>query len=222
MIISAISDFFHIDDKQLIFIGVVALIVVVALFLLIFFPARRFLHKARFDYLFYRKVRKVALDKDYYLINRFVFFIDEKSTARIDHILFGNKFIYLIMSQYYDGDLVGKQNDRSLIVVNKKGHKSYADNPIERSKFLASRLSMSTGIDTVFMIGIVMVNDECKIAYESSSKQFYIIQRSRFPALIKAIESRKIGNINAERLDELVKSIDKLNKRNLDNEKSKK
>ena len=179
------ADSSPISIKQLIFIGAVSFVVVVALAILLFFPIRRWVHKTRFLYLFYKKVRSVAIDRDF----------------------------YLIISQYYNGDLVGKQTDHSLILVNKKGEKKYCDNPVERSKFLMSRLSMSTGIDTVMMIGIVMVNDNCKLQIETNSKQFYIIQRSKFPALIKAIEQRKIGNINAAQLDNLVKAIDKLNKK---------
>ena len=154
-----LAETLNIPVKQLIFIIAVSLVVVVSFLILIFFPIRRILHRTRFLYLFYKKVRSVALDRDFYLINQFVFYTDEKNKDMIDHILFGNKFIYLIISQYYDGDLVGKQTDHSLIQVNKKGEKKYCDNPVERSKFLMSRLSMSTGIDTVMMIGIVMVND---------------------------------------------------------------
>lgn len=208
-----LAETFSISTKQLIFIIAVSLVVVVSFLILIFFPIRKLLHKTRFVYLFYKKIRSVALDRDFYLVNQFVFYIDEKNKDMIDHILFGNKFIYLIISQYYDGDLVGKQTDNSLIRVNKKGEKKYCDNPVERMKFLMSRLSMSTGIDTVLMIGIVMVNDNCKLQIETNSKQFYIIQRNKFPALIKAIEQRKIGNINPTQLENLVKSIDKINKK---------
>ena len=154
------------------------------------------------------------MDRDFYLINQYVFNADDKNKVMIDHILFGNKFIYLITSKYYEGDLLGKQNDPSLILIDKKGRRNYTDNPIERSKFLMSRLSMTTGIDTALMIGIVIVNDNCKLAIEPISKQFYIVSRNRFPALIKVIESRKIGTINQEQMEELVKEIDKQNKKN--------
>ena len=63
------------------------------------------------------------------------------------------------------------------------------------------------------MIGIVLVNDDCKVAVQSDSKQFYIIQRKRFAALIKAIESRPVENINEAQLAKAVQSIAKQNKR---------
>ena len=63
------------------------------------------------------------------------------------------------------------------------------------------------------MIGIVLVNDDCKVAVESDSKQFYIIQRKRLASLIKAIESRPVAEINQAQLQKAVQSIAKQNKR---------
>ena len=114
---------------------------------------------------------------------------------------------------YYQGDLVGKYHDKSLIFISHKGKKCYTDNPYNQVKFLASKLSSSTGIDPSLMIGIVLINDDCKVAVESDSKQFYIIQRKRFAALIKAIESRPVSEINQKQLEKAVQSIAKQNRR---------
>ena len=211
---SGIANFFGITDRQLVFIAVVAALIIGAALFLLFFPIRRFINKTKFLYLYYKKVRSIAIDKDYYLVNQYVFNSDDKNKVMIDHILFGNKFIYLITSKYYEGDLVGKQSDASFILIDKKGKRKYTDNPVERSKFLMSRLSMSTGINTILMIGIVLVNDNCKLQIESESKQFYVIQRNRLPALIRAIESRKIGNINSAQLEQLVREISNQNSKN--------
>ena len=63
------------------------------------------------------------------------------------------------------------------------------------------------------LIGITVVNKECKISIETNSKQFYIIQKNKLKRLIRAIESRNVGNINAPQLEALVKAIDKLNRK---------
>ena len=107
----------------------------------------------------------------------------------------------------------GKYADKSLIFISHKGKKCYTDNPYNEAKYLTSKLSSSTGIDASLMIGIVLINDDCKVAVQSESKQFYIIQRKRFPALIKAIESRPVESINQTQLEKAVQSIAKQNKR---------
>lgn len=200
-------------DLQLAFVIIVPIVLAIFLFVCIYFPASAAYHRKHFQIHFYKQIYRVALDNDYYLINQFVFKIDSTKNATVDHVLFGNKYIYVILSKYYQGDLIGKYADKSLIFISHKGKKCYTDNPYNEVKNLTSKLSSSTGIDASLMIGIVLINDDCKVAVQSDSKQFYIIQRKRFHSLIKAIESRPIETINETQLAKAVQSIAKLNKR---------
>ena len=200
-------------NLQLAFLIIVPIVLFVFLSICIYFPVSHFYYRKNFQIHYYKRIYRVALDNDYYLINQFVFKIDSSKIASVDHILFGNKYIYVLSSKYYQGDLVGKYQDKSLIFISHRGKKCYTDNPYNQVKFLASKLSASTGIDASLMIGIVLVNDDCKVAVQSESKQFYIIQRKRFAALIKAIESRPVEEINQSQLAKAVQSIAKQNKR---------
>ena len=200
-------------NVQLAFIIIVPVVLFLFLAICLYFPISHVYCRKHFQIYYYKRIYRVALDHDYFLINQFVFKIDSSKVANVDHILFGNKYIYVLSSKYYQGDLVGKYNDKSLIFISHRGKKCYTDNPYNQVKFLASKLSSSTGIDASLMIGIVLVNDDCKVAVQSESKQFYIIQRKRFAALIKAIESRPVGDINQTQLQKAVQSIAKQNKR---------
>ena len=200
-------------DIQLAFVIIVPIILFFFLVICLYFPISGAYRRKYFQIHFYKQVYRVALDYDYYLINQFVFKVDSSKNATVDHILIGNKYIYTIISKFYQGDLIGKYADKSLIFISHKGKKCYTDNPYNEAKYLTSKLSSSTGIDASLMIGIVLINDDCKVAVQSESKQFYIIQRKRFPALIKAIESRPIESINEAQLEKAVQSIAKQNKR---------
>ena len=201
------------SNIQLAFLIIAPVVVLLFAAFCLYFPISHAYKAKHFQIHYYKKVYRVALDNDYFLINQYVFKIDNSKVASVDHILFGNKYIYVLSSKYYQGDLVGKYHDKSLIFISHKGKKCYTDNPYNQVKFLASKLSSSTGVDPSLMIGIVLVNDDCKVAVESDSKQFYIIQRKRFPALIKAIESRPVAEINQNQLAKAVQSIAKQNKR---------
>ena len=203
----------QLTNIQLAFVIIVPTVLLIFLFICIYIPASGAYRRKHFQVHFYKQVYKVALNNDYYLINQFVFKVDSSKNATVDHILFGNKYIYVLISKYYQGDLVGKYLDKSLIFISHKGKKCYTDNPFNEVKLLTSKLSSSTSIDASLMIGIVLINDDCKVAVQSDSKQFYIIQRNRLPALIKAIESRPVSTINETQLDKAVQSIAKLNKR---------
>lgn len=207
------------NSLQIIFLILVPIFLILAIVLLIVIPVNNRHHKNNFNEYCYKAIYKIAFDEDYYLINNFVFRVDHSRVARIDHILFANKYIYVIIDTYYDGSLVGKDEDKSLILIDKKNTKYYTDNQFLVSKSLVNSLSRSTGIDKDLFIGIVVVNNSCKLGIETNEKSNYMIQRNKLKKLIKAIESRDVGNINSAQLESAVKAIDKLNRTKRKNEK---
>lgn len=204
---------FNISAGQWAFFIIVPIVVIAIIGVAIFFILRYRSMKKDFKYHCYKKIYKIAMDRDYYLINNFLFRIDSAHVARIDHILFADKYIYIINDFYVEGDVDGKENDASLIIISKDGKKQYMDNPIAINAKLVNKLSLITGINQSLMIGISLINDDCRCGVQTTSKSSYIIQANRFKQLVKAIESRDIGLINKDQLASAVKAIDKLNRR---------
>ena len=198
---------------QIAFLIIVPTIVVIAIAVLIYLLNRRHMMKKNFKYFYYKRLYKIAMDRDYYLINDFLFKIDDSHVGRIDHILFADKYIYIMTDSYFNGDIIGKEDDKSVIVLGRDGKKYYDDNPLITNKKLINKLSLITGINPALLIGICIINDNCRYGIQTSSKSFYYIQSNKLKALIKAIESRQVGAINKEQLASAVKSIDKLNRR---------
>ncbi len=203
----------YLSTPQIIYIVALVVVVVIAILLILLFPIRRYQIKKQFVNYYYKRVYKIAKYNDYYLINNFSFKVDDYSTGKIEHILFADKYVYLINDVFYQGDIAGKIFDKSLIFMSKKGEKHYIDNPVLQNQLLLTRLSMITNLDPSIMIGITLVNDDCQSEIVSESKQFYVISRNKLSYLIKAIESRPIGNLNAKSLEKLVQSINKMNKK---------
>lgn len=197
---------------QIIFLIVTPIVVIALVVFFIVLPVNRKREKNQFREYCGKAIYKIAFDEDYYLINDMRFKVDSGKVAKIDHILFGNKYIYIINDAYYEGDLTGKEIDKSLILIDRKGKKFYTDNQYLVSKSIIKALTDSTGISNDLLIGIVVVNNNCKINIETNNKQYYIIQKNKLKRLIRAIESRPVGNMNAAQLDNLVKAIDKLNR----------
>ncbi len=198
---------------QIAFLIIVPTIVFLTIAVLIYLLDRRHMMKKNYKYFYYKRLYKIAMDKDYYLINDFLFKIDDSHVGRIDHILFADKYIYIMTDSYFNGDIIGKEDDKSVIVLGRDGKKYYDDNPLITNKKLINKLSLITGINPALIIGICIINDNCRYGIQTSSKSFYYIQSNKLKALIKAIESRQVGAINKEQLASAVKSIDKLNRR---------
>ena len=147
------------------------------------------------------------------MINNFVFSIDDIHESKIDHILFCDKYIYVIMDKYYEGDLLGKHNDESFVMITKDNKKFYTDNPTVFLKKLINNLCSVTGLPTSLIIGLIMVNNDCKMNIESSSKQFFIVQRKKMVKLVNMIETRDIPTMNEIQLANAVKAISNINLR---------
>ena len=201
------------NTAQLIFVIVVPIVVLVVLFLAIYIPVKRRNMPSNYRYFYYKKIYQIAMDKDYYLINNFSFRIDTFHVAKIDHILFADKYFYVIQDCYFNGDIDGKENDQSLIRITKQGKKNYEDNPLMTTKLIVNKLCDKTGLSPDLIIGVVIINDNCHCAVETTSKNLYIVHASKFKKLVRAIESRNVGNINQKEMASMVKAIDKMNRR---------
>lgn len=203
--------FFLLDNTQISFIVIVSIVGGVFLLTIISIPIIGYFRKKKYRELSYFKIRDVVLNNDFYLINNFKFKIDDNTTLIVDHIIGGEKYFYIISDYYFgNGSLTGNINDQSLIYTNKKGKKSYTDNPITLNKKLVSKLSNVTGIDPSLMIGIVLINNSCFVNVLSSSKQFYAIEKKKLDPLIRAIESRNIAPINEDELASAFKTLQKI------------
>lgn len=197
----------YLTTLQIAFIIVVPIVVILGLFLLIRFPISHFYQRVNFNKYVYHKIYRTVLNNDYYLINNYVFSIDEVHKVRVDHIIFAEKYIYVCLDRYIEGNLMGSDTNASLILLSKNGDKNYVDNPYSIMGKTLRQLSSATGLPTDMMVGFIIVNDDCQTKIDSKSNQLFLLNRKQLPKLVKTIESREIEKINAEELDKAVKAL---------------
>lgn len=184
-------------------------------------PLHKKIYKARFKHRCYKSVRKVALYSDYYLINSLILPLDNQTTATMDHVLFGEKFIYVIVDRFYQGRIKGKAEDdrwlNTLTNKRKKGPQAFqVDNPLVFNRVRIEKLALITGLEEDFIISIVLTNDTIDLSeIKIDSKTDYIIHRKQLAPLVKAIETRPVNKLKAEPLHNAVQDIARLNKRDL-------
>lgn len=177
------------------------------------FPFIKKKHEVKhFKNAYYKKIRKIAEIKDYYLINNLILRNGDEVICRIDHVLFGEKYIYVIKDRYYRGGISGHGDDKVWIFFNKKGEKVEIDNPMMINMKRLNKLSTMTQIDESFFISIVIINDDCvvKDIDKFNTDNSFIVSKKRLPQLIKAIESRDVKKMNESQLSYAVQDISKL------------
>jgi len=195
---------FCLNAAQISWIAAVSIVVVATIVLTIVFISKNIHISKKFKYTYYKKIYKIVLNNDYYLLNNFEFRVDDNTKARIDHVIYADKYIYLINDYYYPGSLSGKEKDTSLVYTDKKGTPHYTQNPLITSRKIISYLSILTGIEPSIFVGISLTNSDSKHMIESTSKQCFVVQVKQIKKLIKAIESRPIGKISEKDMKRVV------------------
>lgn len=186
------------------------------LFLLFFPVVKRIIFFRHFNYFYGKKIYRIALDYDFFLINDFILRPDDDKTIHIDHILFGDKYIYCIKDRFYRGAIEGNEMDKSWFFYPKMFEKRYIDNPLLKNKERVKRFSYATNIDPKLLVSIVVVNDDCLLfPFDVKEKDSFLVPLSKLNRLIKNIEKRDVSKIDAKQLQYVVNDLARMKKRNL-------
>ena len=210
------SNLIYIDFQNTEWIVLYIILGVLCFLLIIFLIAYPFIKKKyefrNFQKTYYKKIRKVADIKDFYLINNLILKNNDQILCKIDHILFGDKYIYVIKDRYYRGAVSGGKKDSTWLFFDHQGLKQEMNNPMMVNLERIDKLAMLTQIDRSFFISIVLINDNCVIknVKDLNSDDSFVISVSKFAKLIKLIEDRDVKKINSTQLQYAVEDIAKL------------
>jgi hypothetical protein len=106
MIFSALS------DVQLTIISFLLTVILVSLFFLLLPWFKQQYAMRNLNKIFNEIIHRFVEEKDYYLIPSVKVKLPGNRDVIIDHLVFGNKFIYAIKDLYFQGGLLGKGSDK--------------------------------------------------------------------------------------------------------------
>ena len=198
------------------FISLAVLLVLVILFILFFPKLYRKRLKTNYVSHYGKRIYRYALHNDLYLINQLELKGNDDQLISIDHLLFGNKYIYVISDYYLPGTIEAKENDKSFLYTSyvKNAKTVYIDNLLLKGKMLAKKTSLTLGLNPTFFISIAIVDNDADFGdFKSTQKDNYIVHLSRFNKLIDEIESRDVAPLNDDQLKYAVKDVNRLNVR---------
>lgn len=196
----------------IILFGVIALIAIILFAVLYPIFKKRYMYK-NFKYVYYKKIYQIADKNDYLLLNNIVLTANNQKIATIDHILFANKFIYVINDKYKVGSINASKEDDVWLYFDKGGNKFEIHNPLKMNKKRIEKLSQLTSLDSSLFVSVVLINDDCVIKNinELNYKRNFIICYKDLAKLVKQVEKRKdVVKINEQAMDEVVKTLYRL------------
>ncbi|MCH5179955.1 MAG: NERD domain-containing protein [Erysipelotrichales bacterium] len=191
----------------------IVILALLSIYLLISYPLKKLLSRKLFRYFYYRRIYRYVEKKDLRLINNFEFTVDESTIAHFDHVVFGNKYIYLIIDKYWTKGIYGKEEDKSWLLFKSEEKRIYIDNPLKKNELRTEKLSLVSGIDRNMFVSIVIVNNDCLVDETIKlNKQNIILKERHLLKTIETFEKEDIENINDEQLQKVVYAFDKIKK----------
>lgn len=198
------------STSQTLYISLAIIGVLVVIFLICLLYFRNIYRNKHARELTYFKLSKICEHNDYLLLNDYHIDFDDKNKGLIDHLVISNKYIIIISVFSISGVLSGKFQGEELVNVNKKGT-SIVANPINYNINLTKRLALFNDLNTSFLKGLVVINNDSSIKIEGHNEQFKIIKRKELNKTIKEFDKENIKNLNEE---SVIKFINKLNEEN--------
>lgn len=170
----------------------------------------RHVYQNKYHQIYGRKIYRLAMRKDYYLIHQLTLNSHDNSRFVVDHLMFGDKYIYVFYDFYCDADLYGKSTDNSLLIKGKKNN-SYTDNPVLLAKQKMRELSVLTNLDESLFIPIALVNDSCNIINYDDNHTLVYARKLR--KAIEYYENQNVKPLNQEQMMYAVHDLSCLNLR---------
>lgn len=197
--------------KNILFLTIVIASTILVLFLYFLPIIRNSLDKKNLNKRVYRILYALAMDKDYYLINNFPLIQNNELVAKLDHILFTNKYIYVISDRPFSGIINGNRDDNIWLNYSFSGERTEINNPLLMNKIRIEKFSKIKKIDSKCIISIVVTNNLAEIINleNLSTNKSYICKKSKLKSIIKKIEKRDVEEFDPNILDREVKEIAK-------------
>jgi hypothetical protein len=195
---------------------VLVLLLGAAFFALFFYePIKNSIWRHNPTKMFAKKLYRVALDGDYFLLNDLLLPVGSQDFVRINHVLGGNKYLYVISDCYYEGALVPNATDTAWTYYTKKDKKQQIPNPLLANKAAVEKLAIAGGIDPSLLVGLVVVNDDCFLApFENVQGSSQLVSLARLEKTIGAYEGQDVVSLNQEQLFQIVNDLHELSAKN--------
>jgi len=199
-----------------VFLIIISIVFVILLSLFLGPLLYRIIIKKNFKKVVNRQLYSLSQEEDFLLVNNLVLDLSEDIRIHVDHLLCGDKFIYLIYDKYLFDGVEGSPEDETFFVY-KNGKRKEIKNSVKLNKKRATLLSKYfnwSDRDPKILISVVVTNNDVEISelMKLNGPDDYFVHVSELAKTIKTKEyETDTGVFDSESLEKMVEYIVKLN-----------
>ena len=196
---------------QTLYISITVVLIVVLLLLTITFVYRNIYAKKKYKEATFLKISRAAKYNDYLLLNNYLVDFDDKHVGCIDHIVISKKYIFVINDFPLSGVISGDARSEHLRLIKNKNNAMLISNPLNYNINLIKRLNSTSRLDQTFIKGLVVIDNDSKVALENMGDQFLMVRRKEVDKVIAHFDKDDVHNLKE---NEVINFINKLNQSN--------
>ena len=154
------------------------------------------------------KLKKFAIDHDFPLLSNVVIQVRENKFIKIEHVLFGNKYIYVITSKCYYGYLCANTLDEKWLLY-RKDRLIHLENPLKnnekRIRILANLLDdkMDDFVNVVFLSRPVVASK----VVSTKPGELVLLEHDFAKSIEKYEKSSNLNNFTVKSIEDATKKI---------------
>lgn len=200
------------NDSQKIYIASLVAVILLTLVVALFCLYKFVYAKKHYKEATYLILSRYAKNNDYLLLNNYKIDFDDKHVGYIDHILITNKYIFIINDFSLSGVISGELKERYLKVVNYKKEVEEINNPLNYNINLIKRFNIYNNLDSTFVKGIVVIDNDSVINIKGMSSSFMMTTRNKLKSVINNFERDNVKNLKEETVVKFINYLDRSNK----------
>ncbi len=154
------------------------------------------------------KLKSLVNDYDYLYLNNLCLRIDAGKYLDIDHVVFGDKFIYVISTKFWLGYVNGSDEDEKWLLGDGE-HIEYVENPLKYNMIRIRALSSILDLSLDNFMNVVCIAKCAKIKeVTTTNRSNAVLSEKELLEFIKFHE--KNANVNVYKTEEIEKLAEKL------------
>ena len=201
--------------KLFIFLLVSIIVLLILLFFLFFDQFRNKYERKYFKKRVHKKLYYLSEEEDYLLLNnvKIELGIDNQPSV-FDHILFADKYIYLINDVYLEGAIAGNSNDTYIILRNGKSKQKKMNNFLKaqnmKVELFCHKFQIDREVDN-YVFNVVCYNSSLIVTKSLRIKEYgeWFLPLKELIKTIRISEKDDIKTISKARVKDLFNSLKK-------------
>lgn len=165
-------------------------------------------------------LRRYVDNNDLLYLNNLCLRVAPQTYINIDHVIIGDRFIYVIASKFYYGYIQGKDSDFKWILCDGKDT-DVIDNPLLENETKVKYLSKILNADSSIFVNIVLLSKTAHIDnVDIETGAFHLCEENQITRLIDSFENNKEYTVfDKDDLEKTAAALNTYHKRSLDDKR---